>query len=71
MKKFCCSLFAASFLILTGCGGATTGVTEIPLSDKTGYTPEQEKSMSASGIMEDPKQDAIDAAYRAQNPFDQ
>ena len=71
MKNFCCSLVAASALLLTGCGGANTGVTEIPLSDKTGYTPAQEKSMDASRIMVDAKQDAIDAAYRAQNPFDQ
>jgi|GEM_PF-3240245 len=71
MKNFCCRLVTVSVLVLTGCGGAKTGVTEIPLSDKTGYSAEQEKRMDASGIMVDAKQDAIDAAYRAQNPFDQ
>jgi len=62
MKNILVSLLLFGGLAICGCGGSNNGVTEVPLSNETGYTPAQTAKMKGGSFV-DRAEDAENADF--------
>lgn len=56
MKRHLFLLLTACVVLIGGCGGVDNSVTELPLSNETGYTAEQSENMKKTGSLVDPNE---------------